>query len=101
VYYVSMRQPTKFTRLYSPGEVAKLANVSRRTLYRWIESGFLPAIKYSTSDAWGISEETVAALLSGELRGRRLLPVVQDEPESASKVPAKSKVRPSKSGRRK
>ncbi len=43
-------------RYYNPAEVAEVLGVTRRTVYTWIRSGILPAIK-SGPKLWLVSEE--------------------------------------------
>lgn len=49
---------------YSPIEVASHAGVSRRTVYTWIRSGILPAVKVGPK-LWRITESALATFLQG------------------------------------
>jgi excisionase family DNA binding protein len=84
----------KFPVLYTPTEVAEMAKVSRRTVYRWIESGYLPARKIGMGEAWTIVDSDVRALLSGTLRGRKLKPITDANQETPSATPRKGAARP-------
>ena len=79
------------SRPYTPAEVAELANVCRRTVYRWLDTGYLPAVKIGPR-SWGISQEVVTALLAGNLP-----PVVQEEKPSVVTVQAPALAAPSRS----
>lgn len=68
-------------RLYSPSEVAEAANVSLRTVYRWIKSGYLPAHKISMGENWSIKELDLRALLDGKLRGEKVPKKSPPKPE--------------------
>lgn len=81
--------------LYTPEEVAEAAKVSRRTVYRWIASGYLPARKVGLGEAWTVTHSDLALLLSGALRGRK----VTGSQESKS-TPAPSKSKPQSKRRR-
>jgi excisionase family DNA binding protein len=52
-------------RFYRPDEVAFLLALSRRTIYRMIKAGRLPAVKWG-SGPWRISREALAATLPPE-----------------------------------
>ena len=52
-------------RMYSLSEVAELANVTRRTLYSWIDSGYLEAVKIG--GRWKVAPETMDRLTAGKL----------------------------------
>jgi excisionase family DNA binding protein len=50
---------------WKPDALAQAANVDRRTLYRMIRSGRLPAVKIG--GRWRISAGTADALMRGQL----------------------------------
>ncbi len=52
-------------RFYRPDEVARLLALSRRTVYRMIKDGRIPAVKWG-SGPWRISREALTSLLSPE-----------------------------------
>jgi excisionase family DNA binding protein len=49
-------------RFFRPDEVARLLDLSRRTIYRMIRDGRLQAVKWG-SGPWRISREALRALL--------------------------------------
>ena len=49
---------------YNPAEVATRAGVTRRTVYAWIHSGVLPAVKIGPK-LWRIADSDLAAFLEG------------------------------------
>jgi len=56
-------------KVYTPAEVAESLKVSRRTVYRWIDSERLPAAK--VGKGWRITEETLRNLLRQTNRNRK------------------------------
>lgn len=50
-------------RTFRPDEVAEILCLSRRSIYRMIRDGRLPAVRFG-SGPWRITRETLAALLS-------------------------------------
>lgn len=48
-------------KLYTIDEVAEYLRVTRRTIYRYIEQGKLPA--YKVGDSWRFSDEAIAEYL--------------------------------------
>jgi len=55
-------------QFYRPDEVARVLALSRRTVYRMIRDGRLPAVKWG-SGPWRISREALSALLPLESGG--------------------------------
>jgi excisionase family DNA binding protein len=55
-------------RFYRPDEVARLLALSRRTVYRMIKDGRLPAVKWGAGP-WRISQEALSSALSPESPG--------------------------------
>ena len=49
-------------RFFRPDEVARLLALSRRTIYRMIRDGRLPALKWGTGP-WRIPRESLSSLL--------------------------------------
>lgn len=58
-------------RLYTLAEVEALTTVTRRTLYTWIDTGYLHAVK--VGGRWKVSAETIEAITDGAIKsyGRR------------------------------
>ena len=58
-------------KLYNLAEVEKAARVTRRTLYSWIDCGYLQAVKIG--GRWKVPQDVMSRLLAGELEpyGRR------------------------------
>lgn len=54
-------------KLYTPEEVAELLKVSRETVYNWLRSGKLKAVKIS--HFWRISESELKCLLNPQEQG--------------------------------
>ena len=50
-------------RVYTLREVQEIAQVSRRTLYLWIEDGYLEAVK--VGGRWRVPQAELDALISG------------------------------------
>ena len=50
-------------KAYSPKEVMELLGISQTTVYRWLESGELPAVKIGKK-LWRIPAEALEELLS-------------------------------------
>lgn len=51
-------------RLYTLAEVEQITQVTRRTLYLWLESGYLNAVK--VGGRWRVTQEEIDALISGQ-----------------------------------
>jgi len=51
-------------KAYSPKEVMELLGISQTTVYRWLESGELPAVKIGK--LWRIPADALEELLSTE-----------------------------------
>lgn len=58
-----MSEVETLPRLYTLAEVQKIAHVSRRTLYLWIESDYLEAVKIG--GRWRVPQHELDALISG------------------------------------
>jgi len=53
-------------RLYTLAEVEGLTTVTRRTLYNWIDSGYLQAVK--VGGRWKVPAEEIENVTSGTIR---------------------------------
>jgi len=51
-------------KAYSPKEVQEMLGISQTTVYRWLESGRLPAVKIGK--LWRIPADALEELLSAE-----------------------------------
>lgn len=58
-------------RLYTLAEVEQLTTVTRRTLYTWIDTGYLNAVK--VGGRWKVSPEEIERITQGAIKsyGRR------------------------------
>lgn len=80
----NMKKP--LTTYYSPVEVAEALSVSRRTVYRWLDSGELAAEKLG--GIWRISEAQLAAFSAlGKSQRKRNPEPVQAAPKVVQKEP--------------
>jgi excisionase family DNA binding protein len=70
-------------KLFRPDEVAKILCLSRRTIYRMIRDGRLPAVRHGAGP-WRIYQETLLTLLPSPLgetrRASRELPAMAAAP---------------------
>lgn len=53
-------------RLYTLAEVEKLAQVGRRALYNWIDTGYLEAVK--VGGRWKVPPAEIERITSGAIR---------------------------------
>lgn len=53
-------------RLYTLAEVERLTTVTRRTLYNWIDSGYLQAVKVGS--LWKVPAEEIERVTSGAIK---------------------------------
>ena len=51
-------------RLYTLAEVEQITQVTRRTLYLWLESGYLNAVK--VGGRWRVTQDEIDTLISGQ-----------------------------------
>ena len=55
---------------YTADEAAEILRVSKRTLYRYIQSGRLQGVKPPNGRQWLFTREDIAAFLFGDEKGR-------------------------------
>ncbi len=71
--------------MYKPSEVAGLLRVTRRTVYAWIHSGIMPAVKIGPK-LWMVAESAIVRASAGELTPAAVKPVPV-EPVPVKPVP--------------
>ena len=66
---IPLSMPIPLSRIYRPGKVARVLDVSRATVYRWEKSGILPPRVILGPGVSGWKEEDLAAFIEAAPRG--------------------------------
>lgn len=59
---------------YSTTQISRLLNVSATTVYRWIQTGQIKAIKHPLVQRWIVPESAIEELCTGIRKSRRAAP---------------------------